>query len=135
MDLHVASSKGSPSSSLLALGRGQVMPSTLLTGAARPSDIFTIVVLQGIGTGLVSTMSYAIAVQALASSLASVGGAASPVVTAVLAVPLFSEEVNLGLAAALFLIVAGVVALTSPRSSPCDKGERPLLPTRLPRKP
>lgn len=84
------------------------MPSHLLAGTAELDDVLLLTVLQGIGTGLMSTLCYAFSVKALGSGRASVGGAVSPVLTAVVAVPIFGERIGVGLAVALALIVAGV---------------------------
>ncbi|GAA3671081.1 DMT family transporter [Nocardioides ginsengisoli] len=94
------------------------MPSHLLTGAVRPGDLLGFALLQGIGTGLLSTLCYAYAVRRLGSSIAAVGGALSPVVTALVAIPLFGEALGLGLTVALVLVVAGVYVFnTAPRKS------------------
>ncbi|MFG2235585.1 DMT family transporter [Streptomyces sp. NPDC048723] len=86
------------------------MPSRLMTGAAGISDVLLFTGLQGIGTGLLSTLCYAYAVRTLGSSLAATAGALSPVLTALVAVPLFDEPVTPGVSAALILIVTGVTA-------------------------
>jgi drug/metabolite transporter (DMT)-like permease len=96
------------SSAALVLAVSGAMPSHLLAGTAELGDVVVLTLLQGIGTGLMSTLCYAFAVRALGSSRASVGGAVSPVLTAVVAVPVFGEQIGLGLAVALMLIVAGV---------------------------
>ena len=92
----------------LVLAVSGAMPSHLLAGTAEAGDVVALTALQGIGTGLMSTLCYAFSVKALGSSRASVGGAVSPVLTAVVAVPIFGERIGLGLAVALALIVAGV---------------------------
>ncbi|MFI5622528.1 DMT family transporter [Nocardioides sp. NPDC051685] len=93
---------------VLVLMISGAMPSHLLAGAAEPGDVLALTALQGIGTGLMSTLCYAFSVKALGSSRASVGGAVSPVLTAVVAVPVFGEQIGVGLAVALALIVTGV---------------------------
>lgn len=104
---------------LLLAGTG-VMPSALLHGSVHPQAVVLVVSLQGIGTGLLSTLCYALSVRMLGSGLASIGGAVSPVLTAVLAVPVFGESLSVGLEVALALIVAGVatsnLALPRPTS-------------------
>lgn len=92
----------------IVLAVSGAMPSHLLAGTAAAGDVVALTALQGIGTGLMSTLCYAFSVKALGSSRASVGGAVSPVLTAVVAVPIFGERIGLGLAVALALIVAGV---------------------------
>ncbi len=101
----------------LVLAVSGAMPSHLLAGAAEPGDVLALTALQGIGTGLMSTLCYAFSVKALGSGRASVGGAVSPVLTAVVAVPIFGEQIGLGLAVALVLIVAGVAVFNGPAST------------------
>lgn len=84
------------------------MPSHLVTGTADISDVLLFTGLQGIGTGLLSTLCYAYAVRALGGNLAATAGAVSPVLTALLAIPLFGERITPGVGAALTLIVTGV---------------------------
>lgn len=100
----------------LVLAVSGAMPSHLLAGTAAPGDVLALTALQGVGTGLMSTLCYAFSVKALGSSRASVGGAVSPVLTAVVAVPIFGEQIGLGLAVALALIVAGVATFNGPAS-------------------
>ncbi|WP_144833051.1 hypothetical protein [Microbacterium sp. BH-3-3-3] len=64
--------------------------------------------MQGIGTGLLSTACYVVAVKNLGSSIPAAAGALSPVLTAVVAAPLLGEPVTAGLALALALIASGV---------------------------
>ncbi|MEV4684696.1 DMT family transporter [Streptomyces kurssanovii] len=90
------------------LAASTAMPSHLMTGTAGTSDVLLFTSLQGIGTGLLSTLCYAYAVRALGSNLAATAGALSPVLTALVAVPLFDEPVTPGVSAALTLIVTGV---------------------------
>lgn len=94
--------------SALALALSHVMPSHLLTGAVRGTDVLLFIALQGIGTGLISTVCYAYAVRTLGGHLAAASGAMSPVLTALAAMPLFAEPITAGLATALTLIVTGV---------------------------
>jgi drug/metabolite transporter (DMT)-like permease len=96
--------------STLALALSRVMPSHLLTGAARGTDVLLFTALQGVGTGLLSTVCYAYAVRTLGGHVAAASGAMSPVLTALAAVPLFAEPITAGLAIALILIVTGVTA-------------------------
>ncbi|WZH35495.1 MAG: DMT family transporter [Microbacterium enclense] len=92
----------------LALAVTGVLPSHLLAGTLSWPQIGTYALVQGVGTGLLSTACYVLAVKNLGSSLASTAGALSPVLTAVIAVPLLGEPVTAGLAVALALIVSGV---------------------------
>jgi hypothetical protein len=51
------------------------MPSHLLTGAVRGTDVLVFTALQGIGTGLISTVCYGYAVRTLGGHLAAASGA------------------------------------------------------------
>ncbi len=85
-----------------------VLPSELLVGSADLSTVGSYALVQGVGTGLLSTACYVVAVKNLGSSLPAAAGALSPVLTAVVAVPLLGETLGLGLGVALALIVTGV---------------------------
>ncbi|MDR6319331.1 drug/metabolite transporter (DMT)-like permease [Actinoplanes couchii] len=88
-----------------------ILPSRLTT--APLPDILLFTALQGVGTGVLSTLSYAYAVRRLGSSLPAVCGALSPVLTTLLAVPLFGEPITAGTIVALTLIVGGVIGFHS----------------------
>ncbi|MEU1232160.1 DMT family transporter [Streptomyces sp. NPDC005828] len=90
------------------LAASTAMPSHLMTGTADVSDVLLFTGLQGIGTGLLSTLCYAYAVRALGGNLAATAGAISPVLTALLAIPLFGEPITPGVGVALALIATGV---------------------------
>lgn len=119
----------------LALALTGAVPAHLLTspGEVRVGDVLGFVVLQGIGTGLLSTLCYVHAVRVLGSSVAAVGGALSPVLTALAAVPLFGETLGGGMVVALALVVAGVhvfdrtppVPRTSRAAWPAARGPLP----------
>jgi len=94
--------------SALLLAVTGVLPSALLAGSADLSTVGSYALVQGVGTGLLSTACYVIAVKNLGSSLPAAAGALSPVLTAVVAVPLLGETLGLGLGVALALIVTGV---------------------------
>lgn len=91
-----------------------LMPSHLADGTARLPDILLFTALQGVGTGLLSTLCYAYAVRALGSNISAATGAVSPVLTAAAAVPLFGELMTPALAVALALIVIGVITFNAP---------------------
>jgi drug/metabolite transporter (DMT)-like permease len=93
-----------------ALGLTGLLPSHLLDGTAPLPAVGLFVVLQGVGTGIVSTLSYAYAVRRLGSSTSATTGALSPVLATVAAVPLFGEPITGGTVVALLFIVGGVVA-------------------------
>jgi drug/metabolite transporter (DMT)-like permease len=72
------------------------------------SQIGFYLVAQGVGVGLVSTLAFAYAVMRLGAERAAVAGALTPVVAAVLAMPLLHEWPPLTSLAGMALIVAGV---------------------------
>lgn len=65
--------------------------------------------LQGVGVGLVSTLSYTYAIARLGAQRAATGGALTPVLAALLAMPVFGEFPDLASVAGMVLIVAGVM--------------------------
>jgi drug/metabolite transporter (DMT)-like permease len=85
-----------------------VLPSHLFAGSIDVAALGGYALVQGVGTGLLSTACYVVAVKNLGSSIPAAAGALSPVLTAVVAVPLFGEPITAGLAVALALIVSGV---------------------------
>jgi drug/metabolite transporter (DMT)-like permease len=95
-----------------------LMPSHLADGTARLPDILLFAALQGVGTGLLSTLCYAYAVRSLGGNISAATGAMSPVLTAVVAVPLFGELLTPALAVALALIVIGVITFNLTPSRP-----------------
>ncbi|MFE2944284.1 DMT family transporter [Streptomyces sp. NPDC059255] len=98
------------------LAGSAAMPSHLMTGTADMSDVLLFIVLQGIGTGLLSTLCYAYAVRTVGADVAAAAGAVSPVLTALAAIPLFGEPITPGVSAALTLIVTSVAVFnTAPR--------------------
>lgn len=108
------------------LAASAAMPSHLMTGTAGISDVLLFTGLQGIGTGLLSTLCYAYAVRALGSNLAATAGAISPVLTALLAIPLFKEPISPGVGAALTLIVTGVMVFNIGPRHRGNGAKRPL---------
>ncbi|MFJ4038372.1 DMT family transporter [Microbacterium sp. NPDC090007] len=102
----------------LALAATGAMPSHLFTGGIDLGAWTSYALVQGVGTGLLSTACYVVAVKHLGSSIPAAAGALSPVLTALVAVPLLAEPVTPGLAVALALIVSGVaVFATAPASA------------------
>lgn len=89
------------------------MPSNLLSGAATGADILLFGAVQGIGTGLLSTFSYALAVRHAGSTIAAVAGALSPILTALLAALLLGEAATPSLLAGMALIIGGVVVFNT----------------------
>lgn len=84
------------------------LPSHLFSGSIDLGALGGYALVQGIGTGLLSTACYVVAVKNLGSSMPAAAGALSPVLTAVVAAPLLGEPVTAGLALALALIASGV---------------------------
>ncbi|WP_082462196.1 DMT family transporter [Agromyces sp. Leaf222] len=99
----------------LGLACSGAMPSNLLSGTALPGDILLFAVLQGLGTGIISTIAYAHAVRVLGSGIAATAGALSPVAAAALAVPLLGEPITWGVVAAMTIVVSGVLLFNAPR--------------------
>lgn len=94
----------------LALTATGAMPSHLFDGRVDVSAWVAYGLVQGVGTGLLSTACYVVAVKNLGSSIPAAAGALSPVLTALVAVPLLGEQIAPGLVVALVLIVTGVAA-------------------------
>jgi drug/metabolite transporter (DMT)-like permease len=102
-----------PSTALaLALPLTGAASSHLLAGSAATGDAVTFLVVQGIGAGVLSTITYRIGVRALGSSAASAIGALTPVVTAVAAIPLLGEAITASAVVSGALIIAGVMAFS-----------------------
>ncbi|QVJ03255.1 EamA family transporter [Nocardiopsis eucommiae] len=114
-------------------------PSALVGGAA-PGDVLVYVAVQGVGVGVLAALCYATAIRGLGGPVAATLGALSPVVTLVVAVPLFGEPVTPATTVTLLLVLTGVVAFNllgvrRPRPaepSPAEPGPavpRPAEPT------
>ncbi|MDT9001990.1 DMT family transporter [Paucibacter sp. APW11] len=65
--------------------------------------------LQGLGVGLVSTLSYSYAIARLGAQRAATGGALAPVLAALLAMPVFGEFPDSASVIGMVLIIAGVI--------------------------
>ena len=94
----------------LALVLSGALPSNIIAGAADAGQLGVFALLQGVGTGLLSTACYVVAVKNLGGSIAGAAGALSPVLTAIIAVPVLGEPLTPGLLLALSCIVVGVAA-------------------------
>ncbi|WP_157603143.1 MULTISPECIES: DMT family transporter [unclassified Rathayibacter] len=120
--------------SLLAALTG-ALPTTLLTGSAEPSAVASFALVQGVGVGVVAALAYTVAVQHLGSGRAAAFGSLSPVVTALVALPLFGESLPPGDIVGLALVVLGVVVANAPprgrplRPVPDLLSARPLRPS------
>lgn len=96
----------------LVLTAAGALPSQLFSGTVDVPAWGAYALVQGVGTGLLSTACYVVAVKNLGSSITAAAGALSPVLTALVAVPLLGEPLTAGLGVALVLIVSGVMAFT-----------------------
>jgi len=72
-------------------------------------SIWPFLLVQGLGVGVISTVGYTYAVNKLDSSRATVLGSLSPVLTAVLAIPFFNEQLSIATVIGLFLTALGVI--------------------------
>lgn len=106
----------------LAFAATGVLPSHLFTGGVDLPAWGAYALVQGVGTGLLSTGCYVVAVKNLGGSIPAAAGALSPVLTAVVAVPLLGEPLSAGLLVALALIVSGVAGFAL---APADTEARP----------
>ncbi len=70
--------------------------------------------LQGVGVGLLSVLSYTFAISKLGAQRAAAAGALTPVLASLLAVPLFGEMPSAATLIGMGLIVAGVVWINRP---------------------
>jgi drug/metabolite transporter (DMT)-like permease len=104
--------------SLLAAVTG-ALPTTLLSGSADPGAVAVFGLVQGIGVGVVAALAYTVAVRSLGAGRAAAFGSLSPVVTALLALPLLGEVPPVSELVGLAVIVLGVVvANAAPRAVP-----------------
>lgn len=110
----------------LVLTAAGALPSQLFSGTVDVPAWGAYALVQGVGTGLLSTACYVVAVKNLGSSITAAAGALSPVLTALVAAPLLGEPLTAGLGVALVLIVSGVVAfaLAPARAARTSAGPR-----------
>lgn len=101
---------------VITLGSAPLLAAALLSSgqplhllALSPQQIGFYLLAQGVGVGLVSTLSYAYAVSKLGAERSAIAGALTPVVASLLAVPLLHEWPPLTSLAGMAFIVAGVV--------------------------
>lgn len=87
------------------------------------SEVGTFALLQGVGTGVLSTVCYVVAVKRLGAAATASAGAVSPVLLALVAVSLLGEAITAALAVALAFIVTGV-ALYNLAFSPSPRRSR-----------
>jgi drug/metabolite transporter (DMT)-like permease len=89
---------------LIAVG---AVPSSL--GAVPVQDVLPFLVVQGLGVGFLAALTYPVAVQRLGPRRAALLGTVSPVIVALLGVPLLGEGLGPATAGGVLLISAGVV--------------------------
>ncbi|WP_051049616.1 DMT family transporter [Nocardiopsis ganjiahuensis] len=87
----------------------RLVPTALFDGAAA-RDVLTFAAVQGVGVGVLAALCYATAIHALGGPAAATLGALSPVLTLILAVPLFGESVTVATTVTLLLVLSGVIA-------------------------
>lgn len=98
---------------LLATG---VLPSSLTQ--VRLAEAMPYILAQGIGVGLISSLTYAIAIARLGVAKCAAIGALAPAIAAVLAVPLLHEALSMGTILAVLIICAGVMLASRPKRQP-----------------
>ena len=88
-------------------------------------DAAPFLLVQGLGVGVVSTLSYAFALSRLGAAQAATLGSLSPALTALLAVPLLGEALAPLAATAVALVCVGVLAASLiPQATPARAGPR-----------
>jgi drug/metabolite transporter (DMT)-like permease len=85
------------------------VPSTLIFGHPKLSQVSLFIALMGVGTGLLSTSAYGLAVRLLGDATSAVAGALSPVLTALLAFLVLGERPSFALVTGMLIIVTGVL--------------------------
>jgi drug/metabolite transporter (DMT)-like permease len=108
---------------VLALPSALVLPPLLATGVLPSNlahvslhDALPFILAQGVGAGLVATLTYAIAIARLGAAKAATIGSLAPALAAVMAVPLLGEALSIGTALAVMLICAGVMLANRTRA-------------------
>lgn len=108
--LHIAVLLAVPS----ALGVGAlavtgVTPITLFTSPPNMSEVITYGLLQGVVIGIISTVLYSFAISNIGAGRSSLMGAASPVLSTVVAIPLLGEVPEFATIVCLVLVSAGAI--------------------------
>jgi drug/metabolite transporter (DMT)-like permease len=106
-----------PACALLLCLPSALVVATLVAAGAVPSalghvgmaEVLPFLLVQGIGVGFLAAITYPLAVQGLGAPRAALLGTASPVLVAVLAVPLLGEKLGPLPMAGVALVTAGVV--------------------------
>jgi drug/metabolite transporter (DMT)-like permease len=89
---------------LIAVG---ALPSAL--GTVTLQDVLPFLIVQGLGVGLLAALTYPVAVQGLGPRRAALLGTVSPVIVALLGVPLLGEDLGPATVGGVLLISAAVV--------------------------
>ncbi|PWJ48806.1 EamA-like transporter family protein [Quadrisphaera granulorum] len=87
-----------------------LLPSHLLAGASVTRELLMFAAVQGVGVGVLAGLAYAVAIRELGAPRAATIGALSPVLVAVLAVPLLGEHLDARVLVGGVLVVASVLA-------------------------
>ena len=98
---------------LLPLLAAGVLPSNLTQ--VRLAEAMPFILAQGVGVGLVSSLTYAIAIARLGVAKCAAIGSLAPAIAAVLAVPLLHEALTFGTILAVLIICAGVMLASRPK--------------------
>ncbi|WP_340262032.1 DMT family transporter [Sulfitobacter pontiacus] len=98
---------------LLPLLAAGVLPSNL--PQVRLAEAMPFILAQGVGVGLVSSLTYAIAIARLGVAKCAAIGSLAPAIAAVLAVPLLHEALTFGTILAVLIICAGVMLANRPK--------------------
>ena len=99
----------------LIVGAVGLSPSTIFVGAVDLSQAFLIAGILGGGSGIISTISYAVAVREIGGTRAAVFGTLSPVITLAIASVVRHESLEQYVIVALFLIISGVLISNTPQ--------------------
>lgn len=102
---------------LLLCAPSTVVVAVLIATRAVPSglthagfgDLLPFLLVQGIGVGFLAALTYPVAVRSLGARRAALLGTVSPVLVAVLAIPLLGEQPSAGTCAGIALVTAGVL--------------------------
>ena len=81
----------------------------------RLAEAMPFILAQGVGVGLVSSLTYAIAIARLGVAKCAAIGSLAPAIAAVLAVPLLHEALTPGTILAVLIICAGVMLANRPK--------------------
>lgn len=81
-------------------------------GVVPVGSVLVFVLVQGVGVGVIASLAYAVAVRRIGANSSAAIGAASPLLVALAAIPLFGEVPTLLVAGGGAMIVAGVLLAT-----------------------